>query len=186
MIARGAGRLGAAAAIRTKIFLEVLFMRSFRVFAAFAAGLSCSALAHAQLDWPEFMHTLKSGASKSPVAATVLADAVVEAPLTDVPEAQARWSGRWTGWACTSRACDTRLVVEKVSATGATIVYAFASADIAPYAARASAQFVGEELHAVLPACSKLKYRMRPSGKAIEFHCQKGSQWVAGVLSREP
>lgn len=162
-------------------------MRFFRASVALAPWLLCGALmAHAQSDWPEFMPTLKPGASKSPVVAAALADATVEAPAPEVPEDQARWSGRWTGWACLSRACDTRLVVEKVSATEATIVYAFASADQAPYTVRALAQFVGDELQAVLPACSKLKYRMRASGKVIEFHCQQGSRWMAGVLSREP
>ena len=160
-------------------------MRIFRSSITLAALLVCGAAAHAQSSWPDFMPTLQPAASKSPVAAVVLPDAKVEPPAADVPADKARWSGRWSGWACRAYACDTKLVVEKVSAADATIVYAFASASVAPFTTRASAQFVGDELHATLPNGAKLKYRMRSSGDVVEFHYQQGRDWATGILSRE-
>ena len=96
----------------------------------FATLLLCPGLGWAQSSWPDFMPRLNSALSQSPVASVVPPDVVVEPPTPDVPPDKARWSGKWSGWACQDQACDTKLVVEKVTAAGATIVYAFASSGI--------------------------------------------------------
>lgn len=149
----------------------------------FAASL-CGAL-HAQTSWPSFMSSQLPGSSTSPVPAALPPDVRVESPAADLPLEKARWSGRWAGWACRDQACDTRLVVEKVSATGANIIYALASRIQKPYVVRVEATFVGDELQAPLPGgVARIAYRMRKSGD-LEFKWQRNNEWVVGVLSTE-
>ena len=157
--------------------------RTLHVCAA-AAMLCFTAAVRAQSEWPDYLPTMKAAESKSPVAAPVPADAKVEPPPADFPADKARWSGKFAGWACSGSVCDTKLVVEKVTVTGAEIIYSFASASFPPRATRLSAQFVGDELHGTLPSGSKLKYRMRSTGE-VEFHLQRGQTSVAGILVRE-
>jgi hypothetical protein len=140
--------------------------------------------AWSQTPWPDFMSKLAPALSTSPVLAVVPRDITVESPAADLPAEKARWSGRWRGWACQDAVCDTRLVVEKVSAEGASIVYAFASAAVKPSVVRAEAKFVGEVMQATLGNGAKLSYRFRTSGD-IEYLYQLGSNWAAGVLSRD-
>jgi hypothetical protein len=33
---------------------------------------------------------------------------------------------QWSGWACRNQSCDAKLIVEKVTATGATVIHGFA------------------------------------------------------------
>ncbi len=146
--------------------------------------LLCPALASAQTNWPDFMPKLDLDLSTSPVAAVVPPSVTVEPPAPDVPPAKARWSGKWSGWACQDQVCDTKLVVERVTAEGATIIYAFASASVKPYNARLEAKFVGDELQATLRSGAQLAYRMRKEGD-IEFLWRSGSHWVAGILSKD-
>lgn len=138
----------------------------------------------AQTAWPKFMPSLDPGLSTSPVPVVLPQDITIEPPLTDAPADKARWSGRWRGWACQDHTCDTRLVVEKVDADGATILYAFASANQKPFIIRVEAKFVGEELQGTLGNGGKLHYRFRKSGD-IEFFYQRDAGWSAGILSRE-
>lgn len=142
-------------------------------------------LGWAQTSWPDFMPTLRPGLSKSPVAAAIPPSATVEPPTPDVPPDKARWSGKWSGWACQKRTCDTKLVVEKVTDTGATVVYAFAASTNEPFSTRVEGQFVGDELQATMQNGAKLTYRMRKEGE-IEFLWQgQQNQWAAGILSKD-
>ena len=99
----------------------------------------------AQTQWPDFMPQLHPGLSQSP-ARVVVWSTSIEIPGPDVPVDKARWSGSWTGWACEDQVCDTKLIVEKVTARGASIIYGFASASVKPFTARLEATFVGDEL----------------------------------------
>jgi hypothetical protein len=58
------------------------------------------AMALAQTFWPSFISGQFPGSSASPVAAVLPADTAVTAPASDVPAANAKWSGQWSGWAC--------------------------------------------------------------------------------------
>lgn len=151
---------------------------------AFALLFAWSALAVAQTAWPDFMSRLSPSSSVSPVDAVLPANVIVEPPTPDVPPDKARWSGKWSGWACQDRVCSTKLVVEKVTADAAGIIYAFASADAKPPPERVEAKFVGDELQATLRSDAKLAYRMRIDGN-LEFLFRRGNQWAAGILSRD-
>ena len=139
--------------------------------------------AAAQTNWPDFMPRLRPGLPLSPVA-VVLPNAAVEQPAPSVPAEKARWSGKWAGYACKDQVCDTKLIVETVTTAGATIIYAFAAADVRPYHVRVEAKFVDDELQATLPDGSKVAYRMRKEGD-VEFLYRKEPRWAAGILSKE-
>lgn len=151
---------------------------------ATTALLSLCGLVHAQTNWQPFVSNMDPGISTSPVSANLPNDLAIEAPASDLSPELARWSGKWRGWACQDQTCDTRLAVERVTASGASIVYTFASATIKPVIARAEAKFVGNELQASFPSGTTIAYRFRKSGD-IEFHWQKNSSWSTGVLSKE-
>ena len=148
--------------------------------------------ASAQTKWPD-LSKRDPGISQSPVAAVVWS-ANIEPPGPDVPADKARWSGKWSGWACVNQSCDARLIVEKVTADGAAIIYAVASAKKKPNTARLSAKFVGEELQATFRNGAKVSYRMRPEGDLEVFWrtpnvCRELSaclpEWYGGVLSKD-
>ena len=120
--------------------------------------------------WPDFMPTLDPGLSVSTIATVLPGNVVIDAPSSAIPYERAKWSGVWSGWACQDQTCDTKLVVEKVTAAGADIIYSFASGSVRPYNARVAAQFVGDELHATLRNGAKISYRMRKQEKeVVEF-----------------
>jgi hypothetical protein len=146
--------------------------------------LLATSVASGQTNWPDFMPRLDPGLSTSPVAVVVPGGVTIEPPAPGVPPDKARWSGKWAGWACQDQVCDTKLIVEQVTAEGATIIYAFASANVKPFTVRLEAKFVGDELQATLPNGAKLAYRMRNDGN-VEFLWRREAQWVAGILSKE-
>lgn len=135
-------------------------------------------------NWPDFMGSLAPGLSVSPVAAALPANTTITPPDPDVPAEKAKWSGKWNGWACQDYVCDTKLAVEKVTAEGASIIYAFASDRVNPYARRIKARFVGEELQASLPRGDQIYYRMRRDDN-LDFLWTYKHEWVAGILSKE-
>lgn len=137
-----------------------------------------------QTNWPGFMPTLVPGVSVSSVAAIVPLSVVVEPPKADVPPDKARWSCKWSGWLCQDQVCDTKLIVEKMNAGGATIIYAFASSNVKPFTARVEAQFAGGELQAAQGNGATLAYRMREAGD-LEFLWRREGRWVAGILSKD-
>lgn len=144
-----------------------------------------SGIVVADTNWPKFMPTLDPGPTASPVAATLPGNLVVEAPAADVPADKARWSGRWSGWACRNYTCDTRLIVEKVSADGAVIHQALASATQQPFYARVEAKFVGDELQGTLVSGATITYRRRESGDLEFMWWKNNDNWISGILSRE-
>jgi len=147
-------------------------------------SLLWSGFTSAQTQWPNFMPNLAAGLSTSPVAAVIPSDATVVPPTPDVSPDKARWSGKWSGWVCRNQVCDTKLVVEKVTAEGATIIYAFASARQNPFNARLEATFVGDELRATLRNGASLAYRMREDGNIEFMWWRSENDWAVGILSK--
>lgn len=136
--------------------------------------------------WPSYMPDLVAGFSESSVAAALPADVVITPPDASLPVDKARWSGVWQGWACIFRACDIRVAIESVTATGATVVYAGVSDQQPQLTGRSQGSFVGNELHARLHTGARLVLRLR-EGSAGEMEM---SVWraetqllFAGVLS---
>jgi len=126
---------------------------------------------------------LEPGLSQSPVS-VIMWSVDIEVPGPEVPPNKARWSGKWTGWACRNQACEAKLIVEKVKPDGAAIIYGFASAQVKPVSVRLDAKFVGEDLEASFRDGSKVSYHMRPEGD-LEVYYAKGSYWYGGVLSKD-
>ena len=119
------------------------------------------------------------------MAAPRPADTRVTPPAADVPTDMARWPGRFSGWACRAKDCATKLAADTVTAGGTGISYGFASASVTPNATRASAQFVGDELHSTLPNGATVNSRMLASGE-VEFLYQTNQTSAGGILVREP
>ena len=161
------------------------------VLACLGATVSCSLSASAQTapttvptNWPEFMPTLQSGPSASPVEAVLPSGVIIEPPGPDVPTDKTKWSGTWSGWACRNETCATKLAVQKIVPDGASIIYVFASANGKGSPIRADGRFVGDELQATLPSGARLAYRMRKDGD-LEFLYRKGDEWAAGILTSD-
>ena len=149
--------------------------------------LLASQLATAQTPWPNYITQLNHDTTESTVLAVAPADVVIRAPDSSVPADKARFSGAWAGWGCAARACDVKLMVESVTADGAVVVYAAASAT-SQISERAQARFVGEELTVPLSTGSFISLRMRAGADQIaEFVIHKdGVLRAAGVLSQSP
>ena len=154
-----------------------------QVLAILAALIALPSVA--QVTWPEWNPPMMPSPSRSPVQAALPADIVVTAPPSDLPQAKARWSGRWNGWACLEAVCDTKLAVERVTAEGAAIVYVFGSAQIRSNPQRLEAKFVGDELHGTLASGSRVAYRMRADGTIEFLFLPRSGNPVGGVLVKE-
>ena len=74
--------------------------------------------------------------------------------------------------------------MEKVTAEGATIIYAFASARLNPFHERLEATFVGDELRATFSSGASLAYRMRRDGNIEFLFWSSENEWQAGILSK--
>lgn len=159
-------------------------MRRTLILVTFALSgvLGCAAVA--QTSWPDFMPTLEPGKSNSPVAAYLPANTEITPPVAGLPPSKAAWSGKWSGWACADRVCDTKLAVEKVATDGAAIIYSFASQQVKPFVTRVQAKFVGDELQADIGGGARITYRMRSDGN-IDFLWTRGQGWAAGILSKD-
>ncbi|MBI3101719.1 MAG: alpha/beta hydrolase [Burkholderiales bacterium] len=143
-------------------------------------------------EWPSYMPDLVPGYSESAVAAVLPPDVVVTPPEAGLPADKARWSGLWQGWACMARACDVRIVIETVTAEGATVVYAAASGQQPQVTDRSQGRFVGNELHARLHTGAQLVLRLREGGGSDRAEMEM-AVWrpearllAAGVLSNKP
>ena len=152
---------------------------------AFIVLALASHLVTAQTNWPSYVSQLAHGLSESPLAAVVPADVAVQAPGNNISLSKARWSGIWSGWGCLARACDIKLVVEKLSDASATVVYVGAS-DSSELSERVQAVFSGDELQATLSTGTTLSFRFRAANSGVmEFvGYNKGELRVAGVLSQ--
>lgn len=138
--------------------------------------------------WPSYMPDLVAGFSESSVAAVLPADVVITPPDVSLPVDKARWSGVWQGWACMSRACDIRVAIESVTATGATVVYAGASEQQPQVTDRAQGSFVGNELRARLHTGARLVLRLRGEVDEMEMSVWRPETQLlaAGVLTNKP
>ena len=151
----------------------------------FAILALASHLVSAETNWPGYISQLEHEASESPVAAVVPPDAAVQTPGSNVSQTRARWSGIWSGWGCQGRVCDIKLVVEKLSEEGATLVYA-AATQSSKFSERVQAVFSGDELKATLTTGSVLSFRIRAGDSGLmEFvGYGNGALRIAGVLSQ--
>ncbi len=142
--------------------------------------------AGAQTAWPEYMPGLSPGFSESPVAAVLPADMTITAPAATLPADKARWSGVWDGWACWAALCNAKIAVEKITSTGATLVYAGSSAQ-SSINDKGEAQFVNDELVFRVKTGAKLALRLRPTGE-MEFSIWKPDTVLitTGLLTQKP
>lgn len=143
-------------------------------------------LALAQTPWPNYISQLEHDTADSAVLAALPTDVAIQLPSTSVSADKARWSGTWTGWACASRRCDLKLVVESITADGAVVVYADALPS-GQFSKRIAASFNGAELTFPVPSgMVSLRFRMGNSG-IVEYVLHKdGAMRIAGVLSKAP
>ena len=151
----------------------------------FALLVSMGQLISAQTNWPGYISQLEHDTSESTVAAVLPADASIQAPANVVSPDKARFSGIWSGWGCQSRVCDIKLLVEKVTDGGATIIYA-AATDSSELSERVQAAFTGDELVATLSTETLLSFKIRSGNSSVmEFvGFNKGELRIAGVLSQ--
>jgi hypothetical protein len=135
--------------------------------------------------WPEFMHRLEPGESLSAHKVRIRESISIVEPDPRVAPDKRRWSGWWRGWACREQACDTALLVTRVTDETAHVVYLLASARWPEtYEEARVAKFVGNELHFALAGRARLKYRFR-GNDVIEMYWEVApDNWIAGVLSR--
>lgn len=140
----------------------------------------------AQTAWPEYMPGLAPGLSESSVAAVLPSDITITPPAANLPADKARWSGVWTGWACWASLCDVKLAVEKVTDTGATLVYAGSSSQ-STINDRGEALFVNNELVFRVKTGANLALRLRPTGE-MEFSIWKPDTRLisTGLLTQKP
>lgn len=139
--------------------------------------------------WPSYMPDLVAGSSESSVAAVLPSDVVITPPDASLPVEKVRWSGIWKGWACPARACDIRVAIESVTASGAIVVYAGASEQQPQVTDRAQASFVGNELHARLRTGALLVLRLREGATGeMEMSVWRPETRLlsAGVLGNKP
>ncbi len=132
------------------------------------------------------MPDLVAGFSESSVAAVLPTDLVITPPDASLPTDKARWSGVWQGWACIFRACDIRVAIESVTATGATVLYAGVSEQQPQVSGRSQGRFVGNELHARLHTGARLVLRLREGSVGeMEISVWRAETQLlfAGVLS---
>jgi len=162
-----------------------------RIYTAWILGLSLAAAglprpAGAQTAWPAFTRELAAGPSESPVAAVLPATVAALPPDTSLPRELARWSGTWNGRSCRDALCDTRLAIRDLSAGGAVVDFAAASAQ-QTVNDTATAQFIGEELQMRLRTGARLALRLRPDGDMeMSLWRADGQLLSLGVLSRRP
>ena len=139
----------------------------------------------AQVVWPTWTPIPMPGSSKSPVAAALPPDTSIVPPESALPNNRARWSGRWSGWACLDSLCDTKLAIEKLSSNTATFVYVFGSSSVRSNPQRVEGKFIGDELHGTLASGSRVAYRFRSDGALDFLFLPRSGNPVGGVLSRE-
>lgn len=156
-----------------------------RSIPAITLSLVTAVSAHAQTAWPDYMRALQSDVSDSPVAAALPADVKIVAPDAALRAERAAWSGNWLGWACAGQSCDIKIAVERVNETGATLVYAGASAT-GGIVHRGEAKFVGDELHLPMPTGNRVALRLRAGGQEMELSLTRpgGQLLSAGVLAQ--
>lgn len=153
-----------------------------------AAWLSLAAtLAHAQAAWPPEMSHLRAGPAESSVAAELPPDVALQPPDPALQDRRtASWAGIWRGWACRAAQCDVKLAIERLSAEGATVVYAGANTT-QRITERGEARFINNELHMPLRNGATLLLRLREDGDMDLSLWRNATQLISyGVLTQKP
>ncbi len=134
--------------------------------------------------WPAYMASLEPELSESTVPAIVPPDVCIESPPPGLPASITTWCGAWSGWADQGRTSDVRLIVEKVSLNGATIVCVRASARRGLQSERVGAAWHDGELQVNLQDGAIVHFRMRdPDVVELLWHDAAGR--MAGVLTQQ-
>lgn len=134
--------------------------------------------------WPAYMASLEPELSESAVPAIVPHDVRIEPPPPGLPSSVTAWCGAWSGWADQGRTSDVRLIVEKVSLDGATVVCVRASARRGQQSERAMAAWHGGELQVNLPDGAIVHFRMRDP-QVLELLWRDAAGRMAGVLTQQ-
>jgi pimeloyl-ACP methyl ester carboxylesterase len=128
--------------------------------------------------------SLEPEPSESTVPAIVPPDVCIESPPPGLPVSITAWCGAWSGWADQGRTSDVKLIVEKVSADGATVVCARASARRGPQSERVVADWYEGELQANLQDGAFVRFRMR-NPDVVELLWRDAVGRMAGVLTQQ-
>lgn len=143
-------------------------------------------MVYAETVWPGYMPALEPERSESPVAAVWPGDVAVQASDADLPADKSRWSGLWSGWACQGRLCDIKLAVERITAEGASVVYARGSELAGQPSERVDMLFQNGELHGTVRSGLQLLLRMRSHEPVVELMVRGADgPLAAGVLVQE-
>lgn len=142
--------------------------------------------------WAASMSAMPADVSWSAVAAPLPPGLTIRPPHLAVPQNWARFSGRWSGWACyfgNLRACDTRLAVLAIYGDRALVIHTWGAKGMAaPRVVRTIGRFVGEELFMTFPNQNTANYRFRRDGNLeVIFHLYNPSDGDTrvGVLMPE-
>ncbi len=130
------------------------------------------------------MASLEPELSESTVPAIVPHDVRIESPPPGLPDSITAWCGAWSGWADQGRTSDVRLIVEKVSFDGATVVCVRASARRGQQSERAMAAWHGGGLQVNLPDGAIVHLRMRDP-QVVELLWRDAGGRMAGVLTQQ-
>ena len=104
-----------------------------------------SSTVSAQTAWPEYIREFSPAPSESEVASELPPSVAALPPDASLPPALSRWSGTWNGWSCRDALCDSRVAIYNLTASGAVVDYAAASAS-QTINDNVEARFVGDEL----------------------------------------
>ncbi|WP_458764887.1 alpha/beta hydrolase family protein [Cupriavidus basilensis] len=145
-----------------------------------------SSTVSAQTAWPEYIREFSPAPSESEVASELPPSVAALPPDASLPPALSRWSGTWNGWSCRDALCDSRVAIYNLTASGAVVDYAAASAS-QTINDNVEARFVGDELQMRLRTGATLSLRLRPDGD-MEMSLSKpdGQPLSLGILSRGP
>jgi uncharacterized protein len=143
------------------------------------------------VQWPDFQASLSPGPSASTVPARLPPGLHVDSAGPEVPAARRALLGRWSGWMGRERTGSIELLVQRLTDTGAVVVYA--NADGARHIPNtvqtlSMQQFGDRELRGFVYTSGGdaiLALRLRPDG-AMDIMLNEGFLWVTGVLERSP
>ena len=136
--------------------------------------------------WPWGIEGLAPGTSTSPVLTAFPEQMAIEPAAATLPGERAKWLGKWSGWACSSRTCDIKLAVLQATPDAARAIHLFASKTDTPNSTVRDAIFVDNELRIRLSNGFRATYRMRPSGVVEAFYVYRNGGMSWGIMTKEP
>jgi hypothetical protein len=136
--------------------------------------------------WPAGIESMQPGTSTSPNAAVFPELLTIEPASPTLPAERAKWLGKWSGWACSSRSCDIKLAVLQATPDTARVIHLFASKDYKPDGTVRDAVFVDDELRIRFGGGYRMTYRMRPNGVIEAFYVDRTGRMSRGVMTKEP